>query len=173
MSNIPTNTNSILNTIEKKIFNINWDSSSKTHPYETTNFNYDQNMIINNDVGIIIDNGSYECRAGWSFSDTPNLKFRSMVAKPKIQTKGSANENFIVGNDILSIEQGKLHKKSPFEKNLLTHFGTQEHILDHIFSSLSNIILYIKFRDNWYRNKSSNSFYRANLQFKFFQKKHF
>ena len=32
---------------------------------------------------IIIDNGSYECRAGWSFEEIPYLRFRNLVAKPK------------------------------------------------------------------------------------------
>ena len=32
---------------------------------------------------IIIDNGSYECRAGWSFDEDPFLRFRNQVAKPK------------------------------------------------------------------------------------------
>jgi len=44
----------------------------------------------------------------------------------------------LVGNDMLSIEQGKIQKKSPFDKNIVSHFGTQENILDYIFSSLSN-----------------------------------
>ena len=32
---------------------------------------------------IVIDNGSYECRAGWSFEESPYLRFRNLVAKPK------------------------------------------------------------------------------------------
>lgn len=32
---------------------------------------------------IVIDNGSYEARAGWSFQDSPFLKFRNICAKPK------------------------------------------------------------------------------------------
>ena len=44
--------------------------------------------------------------------------------------------SFVVGNKIFDYEQGKIHKKSPFEKNIIAHFGTQEHIFDHIFSHL-------------------------------------
>ena len=120
--------------VNKQIFNINWDS--KLPNYETKNINYDTNKDFDNNIGIIIDNGSYECRAGWSFSSEPNIRFRSIVGKPKVQAKGQEHL-FLVGNEMLSIDQGKLHKKSPFEKNYVTHFGTQEHLLDHIFSNLN------------------------------------
>ena len=77
---------------------------------------------------------------GWSICERPNLIFRSLVAKPKVPTKTNSNA-FFVGNEILSIEQGKIHKKSPFDKNIITHFSTQEHILDYIFSNLSITLL--------------------------------
>lgn len=70
-----------------------------------------------------------------------------MVAKPKVPTKTNSNA-FFVGNEILSIEQGKLHKKSPFDKNIITHFSTQEHILDYIFSNLSRFSLIIGINDS-------------------------
>lgn len=105
--------------------------------FESTNFTKENLEInnINNETGIIIDNGSYECKAGWSICSEPNLKFRSLVAKSKLND--SLLHSFIVGNQIFEFEQGKIHKKSPFEKNIPTHFGTQEHIFDHIFSNLN------------------------------------
>jgi actin-related protein len=120
--------------INKEIFNINWDARNPV--YETRNFTgvTDKNTLDKN-IGIIIDNGSYECRAGWSICDEPNMRFKNLVAKPKIQNK--AEHTFLVGNDILSIEQGKLNKKSPFDKNIVSHFGTQEHVLDYIFTNMS------------------------------------
>ena len=105
--------------------------------FESFNFkkeNFDINLL-SNETGIIIDNGSYECRAGWSICEEPNLRFRSLVAKPKLTD--SAISSFVVGNKIFEFEQGKIHKKSPFEKNIVSHFGTQEHIFDHIFSNLN------------------------------------
>jgi actin-related protein 5 len=120
--------------INKLIFNINWDN--KNPVYETRNFTGVSNNIQNDkNVGIVIDNGSYECRAGWSNCEQPNLRFKNFVAKPKVQNKNEPHV-FFVGNEILSYEQGKLNKKSPFDKNLVTHFGTQEHILDYIFTNL-------------------------------------
>jgi len=132
-------TKNVIQFIDKQIFNINWDN--KNVVYETNNLNVNSPVIETESVGIVIDNGSYECRAGWSTSDEPNLRFKSIVGKPKVQVKHGENE-FLVGNNILSYEQGKLHKKSPFEKNIVTHFGTQEHILDHVFTTLSKYNLY-------------------------------
>jgi actin-related protein 5 len=133
MENI-VNTKNVMDHITKQIFNINWEN--KKVSYETNNFNYDKSSVYNEPgVSMVIDNGSFECRAGWSICDEPNLRFRSIVARPKIQGKNS--NDFLVGNEILSFEQGKLHKKSPFEKNFVTHLGTQEHLLDHIFSTFN------------------------------------
>jgi actin-related protein 5 len=133
MENILT-TKNVMDFVDKKIFKINWDN--KYPIYETKNFDLYSSSNNDSNIGLVIDNGSYECRAGWSTNDEPNLRFKSIVAKPKVQLKHEHNE-FLVGNEILSYEQGKLHKKSPFEKNIVTHFGTQEHILDHAFSTLS------------------------------------
>jgi actin-related protein 5 len=43
--------------------------------------NFTNKTIVNNII--VIDNGSYECRAGWSFEESPYLRFRNLVAKPK------------------------------------------------------------------------------------------
>ena len=128
--NTPINKKEYIKQIERLIFDISPN-------FESFNFkkeNLDTNLI-NNETGIIIDNGSYECRAGWSICKEPNIRFRSLVAKPKLND--STISSFVVGNKIFEFEQGKIHKKSPFEKNIVTHFGTQEHIFDHIFSNLN------------------------------------
>jgi len=136
MENI-LSTKNVMEFVNKQIFNINWDN--KLPIFETRNSNFEKSLKDDKSIGIIIDNGSYECRAGWSNCAEPNLRFKSIVAKPKVQLKHGDHHEFLVGNDILSYEQGKLHKKSPFERNIVTHFGTQEHIFDHVFSSLSKI----------------------------------
>lgn len=131
--------------IRPHIFNINWDN--KTSTAETYNFQgLSDKRAVSHNVGIIIDNGSYECRAGWANCEEPIMKFKNVVAKPKVQAK-QGQDVFLVGNDMAQIEQGKLHKKSPFEKNYVAHFGTQEHILDHIFTNLSKDRKIIIFRN--------------------------
>ena len=130
----PTNDSS---SYKKIIKELNYDIFPK---YETFNFkkeNYltDPKSPIPEDVGIIIDNGSYECRAGWSICNEPNICCRNVLAKPKLNDGNFSP--FIVGNSIFEYEQGKINKKSPFEKNIIAHFSTQEHIFDHIFSNLN------------------------------------
>lgn len=129
------------NLFNQKIFDINWDNNKTI--YEHRNFNFDINKKFDKEIGIVIDNGSYECKAGWSCFQDPNLIFKTIVAKPKVQNKNADKEGILVGNDILTYEQGKLNKKSPYDKNIIMHFGTQEHILDHIFTSLSKLKFFL------------------------------
>ena len=130
----PTNDSS---SYKKIIKELNYDIFPK---YETFNFKKENYLTnpqspIPEDVGIIIDNGSYECRAGWSICNEPNICCRNLLAKPKLNDGNFSP--FIVGNSIFEYEQGKINKKSPFEKNIIAHFSTQEHIFDHIFSNLN------------------------------------
>ena len=131
---IPTNDTNYYIKIKKEL---NYDIFQK---YESFNFKkenyiFNENEIPKEDIGIIIDNGSYECRAGWSICNEPNICCRNILAKPKI-SDGNYSP-FIVGNGIFEYEQGKINKKSPFEKNIIAHFTTQEHIFDHLFSNLN------------------------------------
>ena len=48
---------------------------------------------------IIIDNGSYNCRAGWSFEESPYINFRSVVAKPKSFNKEFTDNVYLVGDE--------------------------------------------------------------------------
>jgi len=121
----------------KIIKELNYDIFPK---YETFNFTKENYLPLDQtpnqeDIGIIIDNGSYECRAGWSTCNEPNICCRNILAKPKLNDGNFSP--FIVGNSIFEYEQGKINKKSPFEKNVIAHFSTQEHIFDHIFSNLN------------------------------------
>ena len=130
---IPTND---LTSYTKIIKELNYDIFPKYETFNFTKENYLTSSAQNQDeIGIIIDNGSYECRAGWSNCKEPNICCRNVLAKPKLNDGNFSP--FIVGNSIFEYEQGKINKKSPFEKNIIAHFSTQEHILDHIFSNLN------------------------------------
>ena len=71
---VPTNnTNSYIKIIKE----LNYDIFPK---YEYFNFKKENYMSNNKevpkeDIGIIIDNGSYECRAGWSICNEPNKRY--------------------------------------------------------------------------------------------------
>ena len=130
---VPSNN---LTSYTKIIKELNYDIFPKYETFNFTKENYLTSSAQNQDeIGIIIDNGSYECRAGWSNCKEPNICCRNILAKPKLNDGNFSP--FIVGNSIFEYEQGKINKKSPFEKNIIAHFSTQEHILDHIFSNLN------------------------------------
>ena len=127
----------------QKIYDINWNNNKPNYERHLTNKKINTNLInltkstnLQLENTIIIDNGSYEVKAGFSNFENPSLIFKSFVGKPKINLKNQTEE-FLVGNEILNYDQGKINKKSPFDKNIISNFETQEHILDYIFSNLS------------------------------------
>ncbi|XP_017768856.1 PREDICTED: actin-related protein 5 [Nicrophorus vespilloides] len=95
-----------------------------------------------NSIPIVIDNGSYYCRAGWSTSEEPLLIFKNLIAKPrKERSKKDTNEviqapPLQVGNDIINIEAVRFQLKTQFDRNVVTHFEAQEHLFDYTFSHL-------------------------------------
>ena len=82
---------------------------------------------------IVIDNGSFNCRAGWAGMKDPLLIFRNIVARQKT---GQESQEVLVGSEIPESDLYKLSIRSPFEKGILQHFHTQEHILDYVFWTL-------------------------------------
>ncbi|KAH9503315.1 Nuclear actin-protein involved in chromatin remodeling [Bulinus truncatus] len=88
-----------------------------------------------NSVPLVIDNGTYQCRAGWATSETPSLIFRNITAKQK----GKKNQNEIetlIGNDITNMEVAKWILRSQFDRNIVTLFDIQEQIFDYLFSHM-------------------------------------
>ena len=83
---------------------------------------------------IIIDNGSWECRVGWATDKDPRLVFRNVLAKTR-RDKSKESE-LLVGSDITNIEAVRHALRSPFDKDVVTHYEASEHLLDHSFSHL-------------------------------------
>ncbi|GFQ72130.1 actin-related protein 5 [Trichonephila clavata] len=83
-------------------------------------------------IPIIIDNGSYLCKAGWIVNEKPPLVFRNVAAKHR----GKKESETQVGNDIKNIEAVRWLLKTQFDKNVVTQFDVQETILDYIFNHL-------------------------------------
>ncbi|XP_067266157.1 actin-related protein 5 [Chanodichthys erythropterus] len=85
---------------------------------------------------IVVDNGSFQCRAGWacggSQSDQPRLVFRSAAAR----SRGAARSDAHVGNDIPNLEPLRWTLKSAFDRNSVVNFDIQELIFDYIFMHL-------------------------------------
>ncbi|GBO33324.1 Actin-related protein 5, partial [Araneus ventricosus] len=72
-------------------------------------------------IPIIIDNGSYLCKAGWVVNEKPPLVFRNIAAKHR----GKKESETQVGNDIKNIEAVRWLLKTQFDKNVVTQFDVQ------------------------------------------------
>lgn len=88
----------------------------------------------NTEAAIIIENGSYECKAGISIHDSPSLIFKNLA----LRLKGRNNDpdTVSVGRDIENTETFRNQLKSPFDRNVVTQFDTQEMICDYVFDKL-------------------------------------
>ncbi|KAA0184718.1 Actin protein 5 arp5 [Fasciolopsis buskii] len=81
-------------------------------------------------IPIVIDNGAFECRAGYASHEEPHLTFRNVIYRPRMA------KSVLVGNDIEDVDSVRHLLKSPFLEYLLTGLDVQEHIFDHIFERL-------------------------------------
>ena len=68
----------------------------------------------------MIDCGSYECRAGWSWAspqentddcNIPYLTFRNQIAKPKTLISKEVDAMHIVGDEFAFFDSSKLQRK--------------------------------------------------------------
>ncbi|XP_040902370.1 actin-related protein 5 [Toxotes jaculatrix] len=85
---------------------------------------------------IVIDNGSFQTRAGWAAPaaeyDSPRLIFRSVAAR----SRGAARSETQIGNDIPNLEPLRWLLKSQFDRNVVVNFEIQELIFDYVFTHL-------------------------------------
>ncbi|KAH9284950.1 Actin-related protein 5 [Echinococcus granulosus] len=79
---------------------------------------------------IVVDNGSFECRAGFSNKNEPMLQFRNVVMKSRSRMR----ETFVGSMDEMDFSQ--VNSKSPFEQNTVTQLDVQEIVFDHIFCNI-------------------------------------
>ncbi|XP_023283145.1 actin-related protein 5 isoform X2 [Seriola lalandi dorsalis] len=85
---------------------------------------------------IVIDNGSFQTRAGWGAPAaefaSPRLLFRSVAAR----SRGAARSETQIGNDITNLEPLRWLLKSQFDRNVVVNFEIQELIFDYVFTHL-------------------------------------
>lgn len=89
---------------------------------------------------LVIDNGSFQTRAGWACSDPsvpaePLLRFRSLAARSR-GARGGAGAETQVGNDLGSPEPLRWLLRSPFDRNVPVQLELQELLFDHVFQRL-------------------------------------
>ncbi|CAG9861662.1 unnamed protein product [Phyllotreta striolata] len=98
--------------------------------------------IKNNSTPLVVDNGSYLSRVGWSVNETPLLQFKNLIAKPRKERLKKDNVEIVqvpqlqIGNDIVNIETMRFQLKTQFDRNVVTHFEAQEHLFDYMFTHL-------------------------------------
>eukprot|EP01102_Stenamoeba_stenopodia_P011405 TRINITY_DN3499_c0_g8_i1.p1 TRINITY_DN3499_c0_g8~~TRINITY_DN3499_c0_g8_i1.p1 ORF type:complete len:730 (+),score=220.24 TRINITY_DN3499_c0_g8_i1:113-2302(+) len=97
---------------------------------------FDDYKNFSSKTPIVIDNGSYQCRAGWGSEQAPRLVFRSIVGKPKTVTKKDEANMIYVGSSLSEGDPAKITMKTPFDTNVVVNFDVQESILDHLFLHL-------------------------------------
>ncbi|CDW79283.1 actin-related protein 5 [Stylonychia lemnae] len=128
--------------MKKLLFDIQQQQLGKSTSVQESRDRYQNNLrqyksrALNERPTIIIDNGSYECRAGWSFEKDPYLRFRNYVAKPKTSVNKQIDSMHLVGDEINEFDAGKIHKRSMFDKNVVYHVQSLEHMLDYTFGHL-------------------------------------
>lgn len=59
-----------------------------------------------------------------------------MVAKPKTSVNKAIDSMHLVGDEINEFDAGKIHKRSMFDKNVVYHVQSLEHMLDYTFGHL-------------------------------------
>lgn len=94
---------------------------------------------------IVIDNGSYSCKAGFSEDDMPRVEIRTVLGKPTSLSEGAEKDkmdkdddeemnqlDIFVGDEALS-KGGILNLKYPIEKGRIEDFDTMKKLWNHIF----------------------------------------
>ena len=87
----------------------------------------------NTALPIVIDNGTFECRAGFANAPAPSLRFRPFVGKTKYKKDP---DHIRVGHQLREKDINRLKARTPFDGQLISYFETVELVLDYIFASL-------------------------------------
>lgn len=92
-----------------------------------------RDQLLGSQTPIVIDFGSYQCRAGWANEQDPRLVFRNVVVKHRWQKSKIAP---FVGYQIPDSELYRYKYRSPFDGNVIAHLESTETVLDHVFAGL-------------------------------------
>ncbi|XP_043946314.1 actin-related protein 5 [Protopterus annectens] len=91
-------------------------------------------LCIPDFVPIVVDNGSFQCRAGWATAaePEPKLVFKSVAAR----SRGASRSETQIGNDIPNLEPVRWLLKTQFDRNVVVNFEIQELMFDYIFQHI-------------------------------------
>lgn len=80
---------------------------------------------------ILIDNGSWQCRAGYASEEWPRMIFDSVVSR--YRDRRLMRTYTLVGNDTLVEPMARHIAKSPFDYNIVANWDVMELLLDYVF----------------------------------------
>ncbi|KAI8060776.1 hypothetical protein BC940DRAFT_323050 [Gongronella butleri] len=100
-------------------------------PYYTIHNDYDASYK-GTAMPFVIDNGSYQCRAGWAKAAAPAVVFDNVVSRYRDR---KANTSVIaVGMDTYADPAARSGARSPFDGHVVCDFDRMENILDYVFT---------------------------------------
>ncbi|KAJ6262895.1 Actin-1 [Drechslerella dactyloides] len=86
------------------------------------------------DIAVVIDNGSWNTRVGWSTGAAPWMSFPPLLAK--YRDRKAARNFTLVGNDAYADSNSRTAAKNAFDNDVVTNFDVMENILDYSFLKL-------------------------------------
>ena len=78
---------------------------------------------------VVIDNGSFACKAGLAGQDAPSVEIRSVVGVPRVNSimPGLALQDYYVGSEAQKI-RGILSLRHPIERGIVTNWSDMEKV---------------------------------------------
>ncbi|RPA91926.1 actin-like ATPase domain-containing protein [Choiromyces venosus 120613-1] len=95
---------------------------------------WDDSYKNNSEIAIVIDNGSWQTRAGFSHDHLPRLTCPPMVSK--YRDRKAQKTYTVVGNDVFADPNSRGQAKTPFDSNVVSNFDQMETLLDYCFIKL-------------------------------------
>ncbi|KAF9089492.1 Nuclear actin-protein involved in chromatin remodeling [Mortierella sp. GBA35] len=80
---------------------------------------------------LVIDNGSWQCRAGWATEDRPRLVFDNQMAKFRDRKTNTAHT--YIGNDVYADVLARSNSRTAFDGPVMCNPEIMEAVLDYIF----------------------------------------
>eukprot|EP01095_Lingulamoeba_sp_RSL-Kostka_P016976 TRINITY_DN858_c0_g1_i1.p1 TRINITY_DN858_c0_g1~~TRINITY_DN858_c0_g1_i1.p1 ORF type:complete len:381 (+),score=113.49 TRINITY_DN858_c0_g1_i1:119-1261(+) len=89
---------------------------------------------------VVIDNGSYSIKAGFAGDDEPIVKFRNVLATPKVGS--DTLKDLYIGDEVEEIlniveDRDSLRVKCPISRGIITNWDDMETIWEHTFNELN------------------------------------
>ncbi|KAH0606002.1 uncharacterized protein H6S33_004459 [Morchella sextelata] len=95
---------------------------------------FDQNHKHNGEIAIVIDNGSWQTRAGFSHDPSPRILCPPLVSR--YRDRKALKTYTVCGYDVFADPNSRAQAKTPFDANVVSNFDQMETLLDYCFIKL-------------------------------------